>query len=331
MLVSLSIFIAQTLWHLIGFVYWFAAAKLVSSAVLGTASTATSLASITIAVSSLGLSSAVLRVSGVYRDKISEVAWASLAMSLASAVVVTLSAGLLIYTRILGSTLLAVLVALMAVSLGLSVPLSPTLIASRNTRYLPYIQLINAAVRIGLGIFTLILIPTPIGIVTGYLLGFLAVSITLMAIIFKKGFIKISTSRLIVTDLLKAGVPIWIPGTIAILGTQLSVVFAYSIRVGSEVGVAVGYLAETLVGTAVAVPEIIKIKIPWRRIVASPAIAMTPGLTLNHLVNKHTLATTIAVVTLYALLIYLLHITLKLLGRTELTQLLRIFKTVRHP
>jgi len=226
-----------------GFLYWVIAAKLVSSNVLGTASTIISLTSITITLSTLGLGTAILRVGSIHRDKIGRVAYTALILNLATTIMITLG-GLIIYARILGSTWLALLVLPLALIQVPIIALRPVLITTRNAKYLSYTQILNATTRIGLGIAILLTTPTVTAVVTGYLLGFLAVTITLLAIILRRKLLEPHASRTYATELLRAGIPMWLPSTIAVLGTQLAVVFTYSIRGGSEAGYL--YIAQTI-------------------------------------------------------------------------------------
>jgi len=240
---SIYIYGASLIASVTGFLYWVIAAKIVSSNVLGTASTIISLTSITITLSTLGLGTAILRVGSIHRDKMGRVAYTALLLDLATTTMVALG-GLIIYARILGSTWLALLVIPLALAWAPTAALRPVLITTRNAKYLSYAQIINAATRIGLGIAILLITPTVTGVVTGYLLGFLAVTITLLAIILRKRLLEPHASRTYAIELLRAGTPIWLPSIITVLGTQLAVVFTYSIRGGSEAGYL--YIAQTI-------------------------------------------------------------------------------------
>jgi len=240
---SIYIYGANLIASATGFLYWVLAAKLVSSNVLGTSSTIVILSSITIALSTLGLTTAILRVGSMHRDEISRVACTALVMNLVTTTMVTLG-GLTIYARILGSTWLALLVVPLALAGAPTLVLRPVLITTRNAKYLSYAQILSAASRIGLGIVVLLTAPTITAVVTGYLLGSLTVTVTLLAIILRRKLLEPYASRIYATELLRAGIPIWLPNTIAVLGTQLAVVFTYSIRGGSEAGYL--YIAQTI-------------------------------------------------------------------------------------
>ena len=240
---SIYIYGANLIASATGFIYWVLAAKLVSSNVLGTSSTIVTLSSITIALSTLGLTTAILRVGSMHRDEISRVACTALVMNLVTTTMVTLG-GLTIYARILGSTWLALLVVPLALAGAPTIALRPVLITTRNAKYLSYAQILSAASRIGLGIVVLLTAPTITAVVTGYLLGSLTVTVTLLAIILRRKLLEPYASRIYATELLRAGIPIWLPNTIAVLGTQLAVVFTYSIRGGSEAGYL--YIAQTI-------------------------------------------------------------------------------------
>ena len=240
---SIFIYGANLIASLTGFLYWVVAAKIVSSEVLGTASTIISLTNITITISTLGLGTAILRVGAIYRNEIGRVACTALALDLVATTLVVLG-GLALYVRVLGSTWLALLIVPLALVMASTPALRPVLIATRNAKYLPYTQILNAAARIGLGIAILLTTPTITGVVTGYLLGSLAITSTLLTIILRKKLLEPSISRVHAVELLRAGIPIWLPSTIAVLGTQLAVVFTYSIRGGSEAGYL--YIAQTM-------------------------------------------------------------------------------------
>jgi len=228
---SIFIYSANFIASVAGFLYWVIAAKLVPSNVLGTATTIISLTSIAITLSTLGLGTAILRVGSIHRDKIGRVAYTALVLDLASTTIVALG-GLTIYARVLGSTRLALLVVPLALVWAPTAALTPVLITTRNARYLSYAQTLSAITRIGLGVAILLTTPTITGVVAGYLLGFLAVTITLLAIILRRKLLESHTSKTYAIVLLRAGIPIWLPSTIAVLGTQLAVVFTYSIRGG---------------------------------------------------------------------------------------------------
>jgi len=218
-----------------GFLYWVIAAKFVSSNVLGTASAVISLTSIVSALSTLGLGTAILRVGPIYRDKIGEVTCTALVLDLSATVIMVLG-GLIVFTKILGyswSVFFIIPLALVWVS---ATTLRPVFIATRNAKYLSYAQTLSAIVRIGIGIAILIALPTVIGVLLGYLLGSLAVIITLLVVILQKKLLELRTSKTHAIELLRAGIPIWLPNIITVLGTQLGVVFTYSLRGGSEAG-----------------------------------------------------------------------------------------------
>ena len=240
---SIFIYSANFIASVAGFLYWVIAAKLVPSNVLGTATTIISLTSITITLSTLGLGTAILRVGSIHRDKIGRVAYTALVLDLASTTIVALG-GLTIYARVLGSTRLALLAVPLALVWAPTAALTPVLITTRNARYLSYAQTLSAITRIGLGIAILLTTPTITGVVTGYLLGFLAITGTLLATILRRKLLEPQASRTYATELLRAGIPIWLPSTIAVLGTQLAVIFTYSIRGGSEAGYL--YIAQTI-------------------------------------------------------------------------------------
>ena len=240
---SIFIYSANFIASVAGFLYWVIAAKLVPSNVLGTATTIISLTSIAITLSTLGLGTAILRVGSIHRDKIGRVAYTALVLDLASTTIVALG-GLTIYARVLGSTRLALLVVPLALVWAPTAALTPVLITTRNARYLSYAQTLSAITRIGLGVAILLTTPTITGVVAGYLLGFLAVTITLLAIILRRKLLEPKASKTYAIELLRAGIPIWLPSTIAVLGTQLAVVFTYSIRGGSEAGYL--YIAQTI-------------------------------------------------------------------------------------
>jgi len=232
---SIFIYGANLIASLISFLYWVIAAKIVPSTVLGTASTINSLTSIAITVSTLGLGTAILRVGSVYRNEIGRITYTALMLDLIATTLVVLG-GLTIYARILDSVRLALLTIPLALAWAPTVVLSPVLIVTRNAKYLPYAQVLNAISRVGLGITVLLTSPTITGVMIGYLLGFLAVVTTLLIIILRKGLLEPHISKTYVVELIRAGIPVWLPSIIAVLGTQLAVVFTYSIRGGSEAG-----------------------------------------------------------------------------------------------
>jgi len=240
---SIYIYGANLIASLTGFLYWVIAAKIVSSEVLGTASTIISLTNITVTISTLGLGTAILRVGAIYRNEIGRVACTALTLDLAATTLVILG-GLMIYVRILGSTQSALLVIPLALAWAPVIALQPVLIATRNAKYLPYTQIINAISRIGLGITILLITSTVTGVVTGYFLGFLAVTLTLLIIILRRKLLEPYITKPYAVELLRAGIPIWLPSTIAVIGTQLAVVFTYSMRGGSEAGYL--YIAQTI-------------------------------------------------------------------------------------
>ena len=240
---SIYIYGANLIASLTGFLYWVIAAKIVSSEVLGTASTIISLTNITVTISTLGLGTAILRVGAIYRNEIGRVACTALTLDLAATTLVILG-GLMIYVRILGSTQSALLVIPLALAWAPVIALQSVLIATRNAKYLSYTQIINAISRIGLGITILLITSTVTGVVTGYFLGFLAVTLTLLIIILRRKLLEPYITKPYAVELLRAGIPIWLPSTIAVIGTQLAVVFTYSIRGGSEAGYL--YIAQTI-------------------------------------------------------------------------------------
>jgi len=204
---SIFIYGANFIASVAGFLYWVIAAKLVSSDVLGTASTIISLTSITIMSSTLGLGTAILRVGSIRRNEIGRVAYTALVLDLATTTVVALG-GLTIYARTLSSTRLALLVVPLALAWAPTTALRPVLITTRNAKYLSYAQILSAASRIGLGIAILLTTPTITGVVTGYLLGFLAITGTLLATILRRKLLEPQASRTYATELLRAGIPI---------------------------------------------------------------------------------------------------------------------------
>lgn len=87
------------------------------------------------------------------------------------------------------------------------------------------------------------------------------------------------------------------------------------------------YLARTLVATILIMPKTREVKAPWSKISLSLVATIPLGIALKHLIDESTL-TTIIIAVVYLLLTYLIHITLKLLRKTELIQLLRVLKLI---
>ncbi len=240
---SIYIYSAGFLSALTGFVYWIVAAKLVPSSALGAASTIVSLVSIITVVSSLGLNMAVLRIGSIYRSRIGQVSWTALTLNLV-AVLIVLTVGLPIYMSTLDSTKLVLFVVYLALIAAPAISLRSILIALRRARYLPYVQVANTIARMGAGIAILLIMPKTEGVILGYLLGSLAITLTLLTITMRERLLELHISRHITGELLRAGIPIWLPSTIAVLGTQLAVVFTYVSRGGSEAGYL--YIAQTI-------------------------------------------------------------------------------------
>ena len=150
---SIFIYGANLIASLAGFLYWVLVAKLVSSNVLGTASTVISLINITITLSTLRLSTAILRVGTIYRNEIGKVAFTALTLDLTTITLIVLGA-LTVYAKILGSTQLTLHIIPLALAWTPTIALRLVLITTRNAKYIPHIQILSVTARIGLGIAT---------------------------------------------------------------------------------------------------------------------------------------------------------------------------------
>ena len=92
-------------------------------------------------------------------------------------------------------------------------------------------------------------------------------------------------------------------------------------------GSAIAFLAGTLVATSLLIPKIHGVKAPWSKMTLSLTISISLGVVLEHLIDGPTLAI-VAIAIMYLLIIYLLHIMIKLMKKNELLQLLEILKTI---
>ena len=240
---SLLLYISDLIASFAGFLYWFIAAKIVSSTILGTASAIVSLSTIVVTASSLGLAMAILRIGSIYRNTLGSVSATAIVLGIGSLLLVSLiSLPLLIH--VLGSIYLFLFVVSLALFTLLISILRSTLIVIRAAKYLPYTQSIAAVARVSIGIGLLLILPSVSGVVGGYLIGLLASSLSLLLIALRRGFLRLRPSRRYVAELLRAGYPVWLPSIVMVLGTQLGVVFTYSLRGGSEAGYL--YIAQTI-------------------------------------------------------------------------------------
>ena len=214
---SLYIYSASLVASAAGFLYWVVAAKLVPSRVLGTASTIISLASITITLFTLGLSSAILRVGSLYRDVIGKVTWTSLVMSLGATLLAAVG-GLVVYSRVLGAPDLALLVAVLALAWAPATALGLSLIATRRARHLLYVQALGAATKMCLGAALLLVSPSITSVAMGYLDRLLDHRCSPASYSIAGKLLELATTRTIAAELLRAGIPVWLPSIIACWG-----------------------------------------------------------------------------------------------------------------
>ena len=240
---SIYIYGANLILSILGFIYWAIAAKTVPSSVVGSSSTIVSLATITITIASLGMNISILRVSGTRPGEAPRIFMTALIMGVASLALAS-TLGLPIYTRLLESPSASALVVALVLAWGPLIVMETSLIAVRRAKYLLYTRLISGGARLLAGIPLVMLTPTILGVVGGYLTGFAAALALATTLVVLNGLTRGRPSRFYARELIRAGTPVWLPSVVMVVGSQLAVVYTYALRGGEEAGYL--YIAQTI-------------------------------------------------------------------------------------
>ena len=242
--------------NLFGFVYWFAISRIGGAQLLGLTSATVGLASTISSILSLGMPTGLMRFLGIERGRRE-----GLARYLWSSAIFLSTIYLLTSLALLALSMLGVSVANFSppmfraasilVALSSSSAFTTYLISTLRTKTLFLSVLIGNLLKLGIGIEAVYLGLGWFGAVLGYaLIGAVNLCIGLYMAMRTLG-VKVILDSKAILKVLTAGLTVWIPSIIAILGQWLSVLFVFGVRGATETGYY--YLAFTITGLAVGI------------------------------------------------------------------------------
>ena len=242
--------------NLFGFVYWFAISRIGGAQLLGLTSATVGLASMISSILSLGIPTGLMRFLGIERGRRE-----GLARYLWSSAIFLSTIYLLTSLALLTLSMLGVSVANFSppmfraasilVALSSSSAFTTYLISTLRTRTLFLSVLIGNLLKLSIGIEAVYLGLGWFGAVLGYaLIGAVNLCVGLYIAMKTLGVRVILDSKAILR-VLTAGLTVWIPSIIAIVGQWLSVLFVFGVRGATETGYY--YLAFTITGLTVGI------------------------------------------------------------------------------
>ena len=242
--------------NLFGFVYWFAISHIGGAQLLGLTSATVSLASMVSSILSLGIPTGLMRFLGIERGRregLARYLWSS-AIFLSS-IYLSTSLALLVLSM-LGVSVAnfspsMFRAASILVALSSSSAFTTYLISTLRTRTLFLSVLIGNLLKLGIGIEAVYLGLGWFGAVLGYAsIGAVNLCIGLYMAVKTLG-VRVVLDPKAILRVLKAGLTVWIPSIIAIVGQWLSVLFVFGVKGATETGYY--YLAFTITGLAVGI------------------------------------------------------------------------------
>ena len=296
--------------NLFGFVYWFAISHIGGAQLLGLTSATVSLASMVSSILSLGIPTGLMRFLGIERGRREGLArhlWSSaiflssiyLSTSLALLVLSMLGVSVANFSPSMFGA------ASILVALSSSSAFTTYLISTLRTRTLFLSVLIGNLLKLGIGIEAVYLGLGWFGAVLGYAsIGAVNLCIGLYMAVKTLG-VRVVLDPKAILRVLKAGLTVWIPSIIAIVGQWLSVLFVFGVKGATETGYY--YLAFTITGLAVGIATSM----------TTLLIPILSGMERDRSYISYTvmrLGLAIVSPTIFTLLIYP-HIPLKLLGQ----------------
>ncbi len=230
---SLWIYLSSLSNSIFGFLFWLIISVISGPSVIGYVSATSSMALLIASILSLGLPRGMVKWVGEYSDKNPERAkiyfWTSLSFLFLMYLLPSLA---ILYLGLSGHTFFNYEpTSLIFVSILLLISLSG-IFASMFValmRTFPYFVavVIGNLAKLSVGIFLLFLGLGWVGALIGYMMSGLIIDLTGLIYAFTNlGTPTFRTDHL--RDLIRAGVPAWLPNMIMVLGQQLAVVFAFS-------------------------------------------------------------------------------------------------------
>jgi len=240
-----------------GFAFWLAVSAIAGPTPLGVASAVLGLSSMIGAVASLGMPRGLMRFLGMHaadRGEASKYFWSTvLAMTgLAALASTSLALAGALGLGIAGYTpQMLVAVAGLVVLTSVSGCVGSLLVSVIETKRLAAASAIGNAAKLALGPALVALGLGWRGVVAAYALPSIAVSLLGLSTVRKVAGLRPVLSRGRLINVVRAGMAVWVPSTILIVGQQLAIVLVFSSHGAVETGLL--YVALTIAGFVTAV------------------------------------------------------------------------------
>ncbi len=231
-----------------GYLLWLFLSKIATSEVIGTSSTAVSLAAIFTTIVTIGIPSGIPRflAKSFSQHQLED------AKVLVKASILLVSSGILVCTTVIliardwifddsiNFTLIILSILLMGSSATVFLFRS-VVIASLDTKILPIIMVVSSAVKVVLAVILILIGLGVVGIMIGYISSQIVASIFFVFSIVT--ILKSSNNKFTISfsdsykRILSASFPSWIPDLITVIGTQLGIVTLFGLKGASETGI----------------------------------------------------------------------------------------------
>lgn len=245
-----------------GYIYWLLISSIAGAEILGFSSATVTLATLVSGTIDLGIPAALQRFLGVSlgredNESLGEYFWNALAFALASKLMIGLSLMLAGLSGIklfrLDPEMLEYAGAL--VCLGWIGTLDSLLISHLRTRATAIAYSLGSLVKLGVGLPMVWLGWGWQGVIMGYLASYAVTGLSLASFSTNLGIPRPKLSLKALRDLFMAGLSVWAPGVIALVGQQLGTLAVFGTRGGLETGRY--YAAFSIAGIVWAFPILI--------------------------------------------------------------------------
>jgi len=248
--------------NITGYAYWFLVSRIAGAEALGLSSATVSLATLISGILALGVPTALQRFLGMAlgrkdQESLREYFWSAAAFTIATRLSVGLS---LILAGLSGLSLLSLDPGMLKyagalVCLSWIIVLDSLLISHLRTRASAIAYTAGSLAKLAVGLPLVWIGWGWSGVVVGYLASYVITGLSLLAFSAELGVSLPKISLRALMELLRAGLSVWTPGVITLVGQQVGVLAVFGIRGGLETGTY--YAAFSIAGAVWAFPMLV--------------------------------------------------------------------------
>lgn len=258
---ALNLYIQTLAGSVLGYVYWIVATRLLSPEAIGLMSAALGVSIMLVNLAALGVPLGIQRLLGKFlaeNDTRSFYQYFRSAFTLISLGIAVIFAALVAVWLVSGSTFLPdELILLTIVLLPQAFPniLRSAFIAMQRTKPLLLVNLVAHTGKLVLGTILMLAGLGVSGLLAGHLAFYIGSAVGLGAILLRimPAGIKAIPVRETVRPIISSGMPSWLPGTVAAVGSQLGVVAVFGLQGAGEAGLY--FIAFSIMNFLLAIPQ----------------------------------------------------------------------------